>query len=130
MASSPDPAALLDRLADAYWSTAARHGWRLYQERGRGAIVFTIREEDDGRREPMKYLTFNDHEEARDGSFAKLYDLVTTYDPTQQIVLAAVLPDGRTVFDTYGRAPAPPVADANGADSSEDASEDAPEGTA
>jgi hypothetical protein len=106
-----DPGALLNRLVDSHWDTAARHAWRQYSQRGRGAIVFPVEPDaGDGERTPLKYLTFNDASAAREGAFSKLYDLVDTYDPEQQVVAAAELPDGRTVFDVYEEEPIPPEA--------------------
>ena len=105
-----DPGTILNRLVDEHWTTAARHAWRQYEQRGRGVIVFPIQETSDGdERTPLRYLTFNDPE-AADGTFARLYDLVQTYNPEEEVVVAAVLPDDRTVFDTYQQAPAPPEA--------------------
>lgn len=106
-----DPAVLLNRLVDTHWSTAARHAWRQYQERGRGAIVFTVQNNTNSdERTPLRYLTFTDPDAAEDGQFSKMYELVCTYDPEQEIVAAAVLPDGRTVFDVYKDDPSPPEA--------------------
>lgn len=106
-----EPDALLERLVDTYWATAARHAWRQYQNRGRGAIVFTVEADaTEGKRTPLQYLTFDNDEAAAAGRFAKLYELVDTYDPQHEVVVAAVLPDGRTVFDVYDRSPVPPEA--------------------
>ena len=108
---SPDPGALLNQLVDEYWQTAARHAWRQYQNRGRGAIVFTIDPSaEDRERTPLRYLTFSDERAAQDGSFSKLFELVETYDPEKEVVIAAVLPDNRTVFDVHKETPAPPEA--------------------
>jgi hypothetical protein len=108
--AEPDPETLLNRLVDEHWTTAARHAWRQYEERGRGAIVFPIEETgDSGGRTPLRYLTFNDAD-AADGPFARLYELVQSYNPEQDVVVAAVLPDERTVFDTYHQTPPPPDA--------------------
>jgi hypothetical protein len=109
--SSPDPGTLLNQLVDTHWDTAARHAWRQYEQRGRGAIVFPVEPSgDESERTPLKYLTFNDDAAARDGAFAKLHELIETYDPEQEIVAAAVLPDERTVFEVYDREPRPPEA--------------------
>lgn len=109
--SSPDPAALLNQLVDTHWETAARHAWRQYQERGRGAIVFTVTPSaDDNERTPLQYLTFTDSAAAKQGAFAKMHELVRSYDPRREVVIAAVLPDERTVFDVYERDPSPPAA--------------------
>lgn len=107
----PSPAEVLNDLVDQYWPTVARHAWRQYQNRGRGAIVFTIDPSaPDGERTPLRYLTFNDEEAAQEGTFSKLYDLVSSYDPEHEVVVAAVLPDDRTVFDIHAQTPVPPDA--------------------
>ena len=107
--STPD--ALLNQLVDTHWATAARHAWRQYQQRGRGAIVFPVEPDAaEGERTPLRYLTFSDDSEAQRGAFAKLHELVRAYDPEVQVVAAARLPDDRTVFAVYERAPAPPEA--------------------
>ena len=109
-----DPAALLNQLVDTHWTTAAKHAWSQYHDRGRGAIVFPVREAPDASTSetaPLRYLTFNrDDDAVTGGPFAKLFELVQTYDPETEVVLAAVLPDERTVFDVYARSPAPPDA--------------------
>lgn len=103
-----DPAPLLNRLVDTHWVTAARHAWRQYQERGRGAIVFPVQEASDSTEQaPLRYLTFTNSSAAKKGPFSKLYELVRSYDPEEEIVVAAVLPDGQTVFDVYQREPSP-----------------------
>ena len=108
---SAAPSTLLNQLVDTHWDTAARHAWRQYQQRGRGAIVFTVQPSaDEGERTPLKFLTFNDESAAEEGAFSKLHELVRTYDPEEQVVAAAVLPDKRTVFDVYAKAPLPPEA--------------------
>ncbi len=107
----PSPGALLDDLVDQYWTTAARHAWRQYNDRGRGAIVFTVDPSaPDNERTPLRYLTFTDEAAAEDGAFSKLHELVRSYDPEREIVVAAVLPDDRTVFDVHADTPAPPDA--------------------
>lgn len=109
--SASDPGPLLNQLVDTHWSTAARHAWRQYEQRGRGAIVFTVQPSaDTEERTPLRYLTFNDEDAAQDGVFSTLYELIRTYDPEEAIVAAAVLPDERTVFDTYEQEPRPPEA--------------------
>lgn len=109
--SAPDPGPLLNQLVNAHWSTAARHAWRQYEQRGRGAIVFTVQPSADAdERTPLRYLTFNDEAAAQDGVFSKLHELIRTYDPEEAIVAAAVLPDERTVFDIYEQEPRPPEA--------------------
>jgi hypothetical protein len=106
--SAPNPGSLLNRLVDTHWKTAARHAWRQFEQRGRGAIVFTVQPSaDENERTPLKYLTFNDEAAARDGAFAKLHELIQAYDPEEEIVAAAVLPDERTVFEVYDGEPAP-----------------------
>ncbi|PSQ95475.1 MAG: hypothetical protein BRD55_10590 [Bacteroidetes bacterium SW_9_63_38] len=104
------PGDLLDDLVESHWDTAARHAWTQYDQRGRGAIVFPVAPEADGERKPLRYLTFSDEEAAAEGSFSKLYELIRTYDPETQVVIAAALPDDRTVFDIYEQAPSPPDA--------------------
>jgi len=105
------PSELLNRLVETYWSTAARHAWRQYQNRGRGAIVFKVETSSNGgKRTPLRYLTFTDAKEAQNSTFALLHELVASYDPEREVVIAAVLPDERTVFDVYERDPPPPKA--------------------
>jgi len=104
------PGDLLNDLVESHWDTAARHAWKQYDHSGRGAIVFPVAPEADGERQPLRYLTFSDEEAAAEGSFSKLYELVQAYDPETQVVIAAALPDDRTVFDLYERTPAPPDA--------------------
>jgi hypothetical protein len=106
--STPDD--LLNDLVDAHWATAARHAWRQYDQRGRGAIVFPVAGSSEGERRPLRYLTFSDEEAAEGGAFSTLYRLVQDYDPERQVVIAAVLPDESTVFDVYERTPPPPEA--------------------
>jgi hypothetical protein len=109
--AAPDPGELLNGLVDTHWETAARHAWRQYQQRGRGAIVFPVEPNaEESKRTPLQYLTFTDEEAAQAGSFDRLHELVTGYDPESQVVAAAVLPDERTVFDVYERTPPPPEA--------------------
>jgi len=106
--SPPDPGTLLNQLVDTHWTTAARHGWRQYQQRGRGAVVFTVQPSSNtNERTPLKYLTFNDESAAQDGAFTKLYELVATYDPEREIVAVAQLPDDRSVFEAYAQDPPP-----------------------
>ncbi|MFB6232078.1 MAG: hypothetical protein ABEL04_13080 [Salinibacter sp.] len=109
--SAPNPGTLLNQLVDTHWTTAARHAWREYNQRGRGAIVFTVQPSaDESERMPLKYLTFNDESAAQQGSFAKLHELVRAYDPERQVVAVALLPDDRTVFEVYEQDPLPPEA--------------------
>jgi hypothetical protein len=123
--TAPDPGTLLNELVAARWSTAARHAWRQYEQRGRGAIVFQLQASEsdaptaNDTRTPLRYLTFTDREAARQGAFAKLSELVETYDPEQEVVIAAVLPDDRTVFDVYADTPPPPRAAASDAGASD-----------
>jgi len=109
--TTTDPGNLLNELVDRHWETAARHAWRQFQQRGRGAIVFPVGDTADGaERTPLKYLTFTDAEAAESGAFERLHQLVQSYDPKREVVAAAVLPDERTVFDVYERLPIPPDA--------------------
>lgn len=109
--SAPDPGDLLNSLVDTHWETAARHAWRQYQQRGRGAIIFPVEPDaDESERTPLQYLTFTDEEAAEASTFDRLHHFVDTYDPERQVVAAAVLPDDRTVFDVYEDSPPPPEA--------------------
>ncbi|WP_022834947.1 hypothetical protein [Salisaeta longa] len=105
------PGALLEQLIDAHWATIARQAWKQYQRKGRGAVVFDLRAEeapsDAAQQRPLRYLTFTDDDAAQTGAFQHLHRLTTTYTPTEEAVVAAVLPDGRTVFDVYARTPPP-----------------------
>ncbi len=120
--TAPDPGTLLNELVAARWSTAARHAWRQYEQRGRGAIVFQLQASAsdapaaDDTRTPLRYLTFTDREAARRGAFKKLSKLVDAYNPEREVVVAAVLPDDRTVFDVYAHTPPPPQAAASDSD--------------
>jgi len=106
--SDSSPEALLNNLVDSHWETAARHAWRQYEERGRGAIVFPVTAVRGGdERRPLRYLTFSDPDAAAEGPFSTLYRLVQEYNPEQEVVIAAVLPDDTTVFDVYERTPSP-----------------------
>jgi hypothetical protein len=109
--SAPDPSDLLNGLVDTHWETAARHAWRQYQQRGRGAIVFPVEPgAEESARTPLQYLTFTDEEAAQAGAFDRLHQFVDSYDPEHEVVAAAVLPDERTVFDVYEKTPPPPEA--------------------
>lgn len=109
--NDPDPGRLLNELVDQHWETAARHAYRQFQDRGRGAIVFPVEADaQESRRTPLRYLTFTDEEAAQNGAFTRLYRFVESYDPKREIVAAAELPDERTVFDVYERVPPPPEA--------------------
>ncbi len=103
-----NPGAFLNRLVDEQWETAARHAWRQYQSRGRGAVVFSLRSPGTDEREPLRYLTFSgDADDIAQSSMAMLHRLVQNYDPHDEVVVAAVLPDDRTVFDVYAHTPTP-----------------------
>lgn len=108
MASIDDPGALLERLVDAQWPTIARQAWRQYQQRGRGAVVFHLKAPGSDETEPLRYLTFRGTErEIAQSGFAKLHELVQSYAPQDEAVVAVVLPDERTVFDVYAEEPPP-----------------------
>lgn len=107
---SIDLGALLERLVDKHWETAARHAWLQYRRRGRGAIVFTVPSERSSadRQQPLRYLTFTgDDEEIQQGSMSELHRLVQTYDPSREVVIAAVVADQYTVFDVFAEQPSP-----------------------
>lgn len=108
--SDPTPGDLLNELVDSHWETAARHAWRQYEQRGRGAIVFPVESLGEEERQPLRYLTFSDPDAAANGAFSILYRLVQDYDPETEVVIAAALPDDNTVFDVYRRSPVPPDA--------------------
>lgn len=109
--STPDPGDLLNGLVNTHWETAARHAWRQYQQRGRGAIVFPVDSEgDESQQTPLQYLTFTDEEAAQNSAFDRLHRFVDDYDPEREVVVAAVLSDDRTVFDVYEKSPPPPEA--------------------
>lgn len=106
-----EPGDLLNGLVDTHWQTAARHAWRQYQQRGRGAIVFPLEASAEGSKQtPLQYLTFTDEQAAKEGAFDRLHALVASYEPEREVVVAAVLPDDVTVFDVYERTPPPPKA--------------------
>lgn len=108
MTDLDDPGAFLNDLAERQWETAARHAWKQYQARGRGAIVFSLRNPGAEDHEPLRYLTFSgDESEIEQSAMAVLHRLVKQYDPREEVVIAAVLPDDRTVFDVYERSPTP-----------------------
>ena len=116
-ASASNPGALLDHIAEAHWRTIARQGWRQYQQRGRGAVVFPTPQSGDAEDDstaPLQYLTFKGSDDDISASAMKmLHHLTTTYDPAREVVLAVVLPDDRTVFDVYERTPSPGSLDEN-----------------
>jgi hypothetical protein len=111
ISDAPNPGALLNHIAETHWHTVARQGWRQYQQRGRGAVVFPTPQSgdaEDGGTAPLRYLTFQGtDDEIRASAMKMLHHLTTTYDPTREVVLALILPDDRTVFDVYARSPAP-----------------------
>ena len=116
MASIDDPGALLERLVDAQWPTIARQAWRQYQQRGRGAVVFKLEAPGSDDREPLRYLTFRGTErDIAQSGLGKLHELVRSYTPREEAVVAVVLPDERTVFDVYANEPAPAETDQNAA---------------
>lgn len=110
-ASDLNPGALLDHVAETHWKTVARQGWRQYQQRGRGAVVFPTPQSgdaDESGTAPLRYLTFRGTDaEIKASAMRMLHHLTTTYDPAREVVLAMILPDDRTVFDVYARMPAP-----------------------
>jgi hypothetical protein len=117
--STPDPEALLNRLAEERWTLVARHAWRQYQDRGRGAIVFRLDAEGQmsAGREPLRYVTFPEASGEPDpGPFRMLYRLVQSYDPETEAVVAAQIGGSTTVFDVYQGDPPPPAADAGSPD--------------
>lgn len=108
MPSINDPGELLQRLVSAQWETIAQQAWAQYQQRGRGAVVFSLQEPGSEDRAPLRYLTFKGpREEIEASTMAMLYRLVESYDPETEAVVAAVLPDERTVFDTFSETPLP-----------------------
>lgn len=103
-----DPGPLLERIAATQWATIARHAWAQYQQRGRGAIVVSLQNPGAAGEEPLRYLTFQgDRDEIAASSMAMLHELVTSYDPRAEAVVAVVLPDERTVFDVFAHTPPP-----------------------
>lgn len=103
-----DPGPLLDRIATTQWETIARHAWSQYQHRGRGAIVVSLQNPGAEGEEPLRYLTFQgDRDEIAESSMAMLHQLVESYDPRTEAVVAIVLPDERTVFDVFSETPHP-----------------------
>lgn len=103
-----DPGTLLERLVSAQWETVARHAWSQYRQRGRGAIVFSLQAPGTEGKQPLRYLTFRgNRKEIAASAMAKLHELVSSYDPREEAVVAVVLPDERTVFDVFARTPPP-----------------------
>lgn len=106
MASMDDPGALLERIVASRWETITRQARRQYQKRGRGAVVFSLQSPGARGKTPLRYLTFRgDREEIEASAMAMLYRLVASYDPHEEVVVAVVLPDERTVFDVFSEAP-------------------------
>ena len=114
MSDALDREAFLDDLARTRWATLAKHAWRLYQDRGRGALLYPMESTQamqEGERTPLRYLTFNNDEAAKSSPFSMLHHLVETYDPKRQVVIVVQFPDDSTAFDVYERSPAPPSAE-------------------
>jgi len=114
MSDALDRETFLDDLARTRWSTLAKHAWRLYKDRGRGALLYPMESEEtmqDGERTPLRYLTFTDDAAAQSGPFSMLHHFVETYDPERQVVLVVQFPDDSTAFDVYERSPVPPSID-------------------
>lgn len=108
MTSINDPGALLQKVVAAQWDTVARQAWTQYEQRGRGAVVFSLQEPGTRGKEPLRYLTFKgERDEIEASAMAMLYRLVASYDPREEAVVAVVLPDGRTVFDVFSETPHP-----------------------
>jgi len=112
----PDPGEMLDEFAERHWTLAARHAWQMYQERGRGAVVWRVKREEQGRKLPLNYLTFRGSKEDVMGTELEIVrHLIDSYDPEKQAVLAINFEDGTTVIDVYEKEPSPPdCADQNG----------------
>jgi hypothetical protein len=103
-----DPGPLLKQIATTHWQTIARQAWSLYQDRGRGAIVVSLQDPGASGQQPLRYLTFRgDPDEIAKSSMAMLHELVASYDPRQEAVVAVILPDDRTVFDVFAKTPSP-----------------------
>ena len=108
MATIDNPGALLERIASAQWATIARQAWTQYEQRGRGAVVFSLQQPGTEGKEPLRYLTFRGaRDEIAQSAMAMLHRLVESYDPREEVVVAVVLPDDRTVFDVFSKSPAP-----------------------
>ena len=107
--SDPTPADVLNAAIEAHWKVVARHAYTQYERRGRGVIVLPTPTEADGEgRAPLRYLTFSSSGSDLEGSALQpLHNLVQTYTPDTQVVVALELPGGRTVFDVYERMPSP-----------------------
>ncbi len=103
-----DPGPLLERIVATQWATIARHAWAQYRQRGRGAIVVSLQHPSTEGEEPLRYLTFRgDRDEIAQSAMAQLHQLVESYDPEAEAVVAVVLPDERTVFDVFAESPPP-----------------------
>lgn len=109
MSDAFDREAFIDDFARSRWPTLAKHAWRMYGERGRGAVVYPVQEKagNGSERAPLRYLTFTDTEAAHSGPFSMLHHFVETYDPETQVVLVVQFPDESTVFDVYENSPPP-----------------------
>lgn len=103
-----DPGAFLNELVESRWELIARQAWQQYQDRGRGVVVFQISHPGAEEEQPLRYLTFSgDPEEIEQSSMSAMYRLVREYEPREQAVVAAELPNGHTVFDVFAREPDP-----------------------
>lgn len=103
-----DPGLLLERFTATHWPTIARQAWSQYQDRGRGAIVMSLQGIGASGQQPLRYLTFRgDPDEIAQSSMAMLHQLVSSYNPREEAVVAVVLPDERTVFDVFAKTPSP-----------------------
>jgi len=113
MSESFDRESFLEEFVASRWPTLAKHAWRMYRERGRGAVVYPVQKEggDGSKRAPLRYLTFTDEETAQSGPFSMLHHFVESYDPETQVVVVVQFPDESTVFDVYEETPAPKNAD-------------------
>lgn len=113
----PNPGELLDEFAERHWKLAARHAWRMYHERGRGAVVWRSNADKSRERKlPLNYLTFHGSKEEVMGTELEIVrHLIDSYDPEKEAVLAINFRDGTTVVDVYEKDPPPPdCAEQNG----------------
>ena len=106
----PNPGELLDEFAERHWKLAARHAWRMYHERGRGAVVWRSNaDKSRNRKLPLNYLTFRGSKEEVMGTELEIVrHLIDSYDPEKEAVLAINFRDGTTVVDVYEKNPPPP----------------------
>jgi hypothetical protein len=113
MSESFDRESFINEFAESRWPTLAKHAWRMYQERGRGAVVYPVQPEGENgsERAPLRYLTFTDEEAAQSSPFSMLHHFVETYDPETEVVLVVQFPDESTVFEVYDDTPSPKEAD-------------------